>query len=126
MEAIQLDTHIVAWLWQGQAAKVKKIARCVKGREVRVSPAVVLELQLLHEIGRLKHDADEIMEGLARTTGLMQSGTPFARVVAQSVRLSWCRDPFDRLIVAQAIADKSRLLTCDDTILKHYRKAVEL
>lgn len=126
METIHLDTHIVAWLWQGQAARVKKIAKRIGKCQPGISPAVILELQLLHEIGRLRHGTEEITDGLARTIGLAPSGSPFAEVTLQSLRLGWCRDPFDRLIVAQAQADNCKLLTCNDTILAHYKKALDL
>lgn len=125
MEAIQLDTHVVAWLWQGEPARIKRIAKRLKGREPLVSPAVILELQLLHEIGRLRHVAEEIMGGLSRTIGLSLCGTPFSEVMQCSLRLSWCRDPFDRLILAQAIAEDCKLLTCDKAILVHYKKALD-
>ena len=37
----------------------------------------------------------------------------------QSLEIDWTRDPFDRLIVAQAIAADGFLLTKDRTILNH-------
>ena len=36
----------------------------------------------------------------------------------------WVRDPFDRLIVAQAIANEAPLVTKDEKIRRHYRRAV--
>ena len=38
--------------------------------------------------------------------------------------MKWTRDPFDRLITAQAAVDDSPLLTKDDTIHTYYPKAV--
>jgi len=38
--------------------------------------------------------------------------------------LSWTRDAFDRLIVAQAALDRAALVTRDRLILKHYPKAL--
>ena len=37
---------------------------------------------------------------------------------------AWTREPFDRLIVANAMADGVRLLTADEMILRHFKDAV--
>ena len=39
--------------------------------------------------------------------------------VVSAAGLTWTRDPFDRLIVADALAANTQLLTKDDTILRH-------
>ena len=47
-----------------------------------------------------------------------------AEVTEHCLDLSWTRDAFDRLIVAQAALDRAKLITRDRLILKHYPKAV--
>ena len=47
-----------------------------------------------------------------------------AEVVEHGLGLSWTRDAFDRLIVAQAALDRAVLITRDRLILKNYSKAV--
>ncbi len=47
----------------------------------------------------------------------------FERVVETAERQAWMRDPFDRLIVAQASLAAAPLLTKDRTIREHYAKA---
>jgi PIN domain nuclease of toxin-antitoxin system len=126
VEAVHLDTHIAAWLWQGRADRVRRILRRLKGRTAEISPAVVLELQVLHEIGRLTDDAEGIVASLARGVGLGIAQADFADAVGASLRLGWCRDPFDRLIVGHAMASGCRLLTCDDSMLKNCSKAFDL
>jgi len=43
----------------------------------------------------------------------------------EALPLDWSRDPFDRIIVAQAIANHDAvLLTADAHIRSHYRRAV--
>jgi PIN domain nuclease of toxin-antitoxin system len=44
--------------------------------------------------------------------------------VLQALPLSWTRDPFDRLIVAQAAVRDAPLLTKDRAIRRRYRAAV--
>ena len=43
----------------------------------------------------------------------------FARVAAVAARLSWTRDPFDRLIAAHALADDLLLITRDRNRLEN-------
>jgi PIN domain nuclease of toxin-antitoxin system len=85
---------------------------------------LVLELQLLHEIGRVSVPAQEVITGLVGRIGLRISEAPFGRVVAIAQSLSWTRDPFDRLIVAQAMAENAPLLTKDRLIRQRYKKAL--
>ena len=48
----------------------------------------------------------------------------FQRVVAAAVEQTWTRDPFDRLIVAQAQAEGASLVTADKLIRKHFARSV--
>jgi PIN domain nuclease of toxin-antitoxin system len=118
---IYLDTHVVAWLY---AAEVKRFTALGRQRleteELLVSPIVELELQYLREVERITTDAAPIMEALRTLIGLAMCEQAFAVVVAESIRQTWTRDPFDRLIVAQAITRNAPLLTKDQTILEHY------
>ena len=42
----------------------------------------------------------------------------------ESVKETWTPDPFDRLIVAQARLLDASLITKDELIHKHYKKAI--
>lgn len=85
---------------------------------------VELELTLLNEIGRVVATAAEIVEDLERTIDLRRSSASFASVVRSAQRLAWARDPFDRLIAANALADGASLVTADQTILSNLPEAV--
>lgn len=81
---------------------------------------VRLELQYLYEIGRTKTSAAKVIQELVATIGLKLCGHPFAKVIERAERQPWTRDPFDRVIVAQASLEKSPLATKDKTIRSHY------
>ncbi|HTA43492.1 MAG TPA: hypothetical protein VK789_13645 [Bryobacteraceae bacterium] len=50
---------------------------------------------------------------------------PFSRTAQEAVGITWTMDPFDRLIVAQAMANHGAyLITRDRLIRHHYRGAV--
>ncbi|MBI3608951.1 MAG: hypothetical protein HY207_13405 [Nitrospirae bacterium] len=64
------------------------------------------------------------MAELARAIGLTLCTQSFATVIERAEAQAWTRDPFDRIIVAQAALRRSRLVTKDETIRAQYRHAV--
>jgi PIN domain nuclease of toxin-antitoxin system len=84
----------------------------------------VLELEVLFELRRIANDSAEIVAGLGSQFGLTVASAPFIRIVEAARTFAWTRDPFDRLIVANAMADGARLLTADETILANFKDAV--
>ena len=84
---------------------------------------VALELEYLHETGRIQARSRVICDSLEQSVGLRVCDCPFALVARLAIDHSWTRDPFDRLIVAQAKLADASLLTKDLVILKHYKNA---
>ncbi len=84
----------------------------------------VLELELLHEIGRIEPPASKVIEVLSAEIGLRVCDLPFWVIVQHALQEKWSRDPFDRLIVANARAADATLVTKDARILRHYSRAV--
>jgi PIN domain nuclease of toxin-antitoxin system len=114
---IHLDTHVVAWLYAGVTGRMPPAALAAIEREaIAISPIVLLELEYLHEVGRIAERSAPIREDLGRRIGLSVSTVPFAAVVERAVSMTWTRDPFDRLIAGQALAEEARLLTADESI----------
>jgi PIN domain nuclease of toxin-antitoxin system len=124
-QVIYLDTHTVVLLYLGETSKLSPAAReAIEKNDLLVSPAVVLELQYLHEIGRLTPEAARVIEDLSDRIGLTICDLPFRAIVRQALSEKWSRDPFDRLIVAHAKAQKKPLVTKDEKIRKNYPLAV--
>lgn len=117
---IHLDTHVVAWLYQGRLDRLPTAARhALQVHAPVISPMVYLELQYLFEIGRTTRPPQDVTTDLTARIGLRFSDASFAAVVRTSQDLDWTRDPFDRLICANAMVDGCRLLTADRTLLEH-------
>jgi PIN domain nuclease of toxin-antitoxin system len=125
-EVTYLDTCVVVWLFGGETEKLSKAAaeRIREAGEILVSPAVLLELQLLHEIKRARTSALKVIERLSADIGLAMCRLPFANVVEDALDQAWTRDPFDRLIVAHASANDAPLITRDERIRRHYRHSI--
>ncbi len=107
---IHLDTHVVAWLYgSGARALSPGAAELIAASEdVRISPMARLELQYLFEIGRVGEPAAVVVDALAAALGLTVCSASFAAVEHEAEKLDWTRDPFDRLIVAQAALRMAR------------------
>jgi len=120
-----LDTHVVVWLYFGLAEKISTNAlAAIEAGDLLVSPMVILELGYLHETGRIKTPAEKIRSDLEHQFGLTVCTLPFLQVVTEALNEKWTRDPFDRLIVAQARGADAKLISKDRLIQRHYRKTI--
>ena len=121
-----LDTHAVAALYQGDLSPFSAAALRVIDEEddLRISPMVLLELEYLHEIKRIKIPARRIVDSLATEIGLKICDASFADVARKALEERWTRDPFDRLILAQARLHDARLVTKDRLLRSRYPHAL--
>ena len=121
---IYLDTHVVVWLYAGKTELLSKTAvEYIEHNDLYISPIVYLELKFLYEISRIKVAPAEILENLSASIGLSVCDKKFFQVINESISLNWTRDPFDRIIVANAIANDAVLITKDTRILENYLNA---
>lgn len=120
-----LDTHVVVWLYDALEKKFSaKLKKQMNREELVVSAMVRLELQYLHEIGREIHALVEILASVSKTMGVREMKANFSEVVDMAMDISWTRDPFDRLIVAEAMLQDAPLVTADENIRKYYKQGV--
>ncbi len=97
---------MVLWLYVGERNKLSNFVQSILAQEfVLVCSSIVrLELQYLYEIGDVcKKD--------------------FSLIIDQALAISWTRDVFDLLIVANAMINQNILLTKDQKILANYANA---
>lgn len=120
-----LDTHAVVWLYAGELSLFPPgVLDLLSETTLMISPIVLLELQYLFEIGRIKAHPEKIFQSLEKSIGLKSCSIEFQKVVRGSLKQTGARDPFDRLIVSQAMIAKAALITKDEEILKNYSAAV--
>ena len=92
--------------------------------ELYVSQMVRLELQYIYEIGRLKARADTILNYLSKTIGLKISEIEFNQIIDEAMKISWTRDGFDRLLVAEAQTLKLGFVSADRDIKSNYKRTI--
>ena len=121
---LHLDTHAVVWLHEGDLEKFGTQARQeLEARSLAYSPALLLELQFLFEIGRIGTSPASILADLSQEIGLEVCSQNYLAVMRAACLEGWTRDPFDRAIVAQARLSKAPLLTRDRKIRQNYPAA---
>jgi len=121
-----LDTQSALWLFEGKHAKFPKCAQAEIQRAEfpLISPIVKLELSYLALRNRARESAEYILNDLSSRVGLRVCDLPFPLVIEEAMKLGWTEDVFDRIIVAQASATNSKLITSDAHIQAHYKHAV--
>ncbi len=100
---IMLDTHVAIFLFEGKTGGISaRTKREMESEPLSLSPAVLLEIEILHEIGRVRPTSNQIVRSLREQLNVNIADDSFAAVVGHAWNLSFTRDPFDRLIVAHA------------------------
>jgi PIN domain nuclease of toxin-antitoxin system len=122
-----LDTAVAIWLAQGAPDRLSPAAthHLDRAANLRISPAVLLELEFLHEIGRVLLSATDIRRKLEIEAGITVCELGFLPVIETALRENWTRDPFDRMITAHARSNAlAWLVTSDRRIREAYPRVI--
>lgn len=120
-----LDTHAAVFLYEGRTEAFGAASRNLLEQAVLlVSPLVRLELGFLREVGKITVEPDRILGTLIADCGVTVTGDSLESLVPHAMPLGWTRDPFDRLLVATALAHEAPLITRDGRIHENFSGAV--
>jgi PIN domain nuclease of toxin-antitoxin system len=113
-----VDTHVVIWWLTDEPTLAEGIkAQLDHEPDVYLSAATVWEIAIKQAIGKLKEPAD--LPERVRGSGFRELPIT-AHHVLTAARLPLIhRDPFDRMLVAQAHCEDLTLVTRDPHILKY-------
>jgi len=109
---ILLDTNALIWLERGHP-RTRALGRT--GRQLYISPASLLELQFLRELGRIRLTGE--LSDLARDRPWLLDDPPSVAWFESAWDVGSIHDPFDRLLVAHARLRRWRLATADTRLL---------
>src|SRR5437764_6700404 len=98
-----LDTHFLLWIVT-RAHRLAEFAWIEDYLPWGISPVSFLEIQFLHEIGKLDVKIDAFIETAMSDSRFVVDELSMMTVIQQALRLDWTRDPFDRLLVAHSKA----------------------
>ena len=121
---VLLDTHLLLWALGSPLKLSADTRKLVDTSEVFVSAASIWEISIKAGLGKLKADVAEVLAAIAPAgLGLLPITAEHAARVARLP--THHKDPFDRILIAQALTEPMILLT-NDKALKPYGDLIQV
>jgi PIN domain nuclease of toxin-antitoxin system len=122
---ILLDTHVYLWWCEDSYALSLKARTIIEEAEtVYVSSATLWELAIKIGIGKFEGNINDLARNI-QASGFEELPVKVAHTIALPGLASHHKDPFDRMLIAQAISEPLQLIT-HDAVLTHYTPLVSL
>jgi PIN domain nuclease of toxin-antitoxin system len=121
---VLIDTHLLLWALASPSKLSSKTRQRIESSEVFASAASIWEISIKSALGKLQANPAEVLAGI-EPAGFdhLPVAAEHAAKVAELPHLH--QDPFDRLLVAQALVENMTLLT-DDEALGSYGHFVQV
>lgn len=115
-----LDTHVVLWWLDGSPQLGTRVRKLIadEANQLRISFATPFELAVKVSTSKLKLDISAVLSTLAAGSIIELAPEP-SHYAALSGLPMLHRDPFDRMIIAQAVVSGSVILTNDAAIRRY-------
>jgi PIN domain nuclease of toxin-antitoxin system len=111
-----LDTHIFIWVTEDSSQLTAKARELIESASaIYVSSASIWEIAIKARLGKIKADPEELLKEIERA-GFQELPVLGRHAVVVGQLPSLHGDPFDRLLVAQAMTEPLRLLTADSQL----------
>ncbi|OGS97215.1 MAG: twitching motility protein PilT [Gallionellales bacterium RIFCSPLOWO2_02_FULL_57_47] len=120
-----LDTHIFLWYLAASRKLPKSVINRIEIADaVFISAASVWEASIKIKQGRLQVNTDDLIAGIA-SSGFIELPITATQGALAANLPEYHRDPFDRMLIAQAMSEPLKLLTADG-LLRQYSELVEV
>jgi PIN domain nuclease of toxin-antitoxin system len=114
-----LDTHVLLWWLNADRRLSRSVRQIIEEGDVAVSAATVWEIAIKHMLGRITVDLKELISAMSADQ-FAELPVRFAHSLVLQSLPRHHDDPFDRILIAQAIAEGRRLVTRDGDVLELY------
>ena len=123
---VLLDTHVFLWAIAGSSALKASARRAIEAAEaVHVSAASIWEIAIKVRLGRIFANPDELVAAIG-ASGFAELPVSAAHAAAVARLPAIHSDPFDRLLVAQAMTEPLKLITADAALARYSELVVVL
>jgi PIN domain nuclease of toxin-antitoxin system len=112
-----LDTHVLIWWDEGAALSPRSRLAIAEATEVYVSAASAWEIAIKSSIGRIR--TTRSVTQAAADSGFAELPVSLAHAERVAKLPLHHRDPFDRILVAQALTEHLTLVTRDRAFAKY-------
>jgi len=114
---ILLDSHVFVWLaYKPDALSTPSIAFVVEQPKLYISVVSLMELAFKHASGKFAYDTDDLLEA-AESLGAIILPIDTSHLQRYADIVTPHKDPFDRLLLAQATSENLTLVTADTQLL---------
>ncbi|HXD42308.1 MAG TPA: type II toxin-antitoxin system VapC family toxin [Ramlibacter sp.] len=120
-----LDTHIFLWAVAGSRLLKPAARRIIESAdEVYVSAASIWEVAIKAGLGKIRADPRELTAAI-EASGFVELPVSALHAAGVAQLAPHHNDPFDRLLIAQALVEPLKLVTVDE-VLAQYSDVVVL
>lgn len=123
---ILLDTCVFIWILQ-DSKKLTKNARNLisNASEIHISAVSIWEMMIKSQLGKLKIDFDICLD-VIKQNDFLELPITYSHVLTLQKLPDLHRDPFDRILIAQALTEPLKILTADHIIKQYIPDITEL
>ena len=114
-----LDTHVFLWVVTGHSALKAPIRHQIQtADEVYVSAVSIWEIAIKARLGKIEADLGILIDELPRA-GFLELPVRIQHAARVGSLPPHHSDPFDRLLIAQALVEPLRFLTADRALAQY-------
>ncbi len=119
-----LDTHVFIW-WLNDDVQLSKKARLFieSADDIYISSASIWEAAIKVQLGKLDVNMELLAQSIT-SEGFIELPVSVKHALFVLSLAPHHRDPFDRILISQALSEPLRFLTADQS-LQHYSDLVE-
>ena len=121
-----LDSHVLLWVSQDDKHLSTRARNLVTNgdNDIYFSTASIWEIMIKKNTGKFKIDIREFINDL-RDMNIFELSIKIEHILSLETLPNHHKDPFDRMLVAQALSEPIKLLTHDKTLSKYSTDLIE-